>query len=342
MCNHARLPKRFAVGVGLALSASACSGAPDLVAVCVGDYAPSHPPAMLELLGTLAFHDPTLIRGDDGYWLYGTGQGLKAKRSSDLLTWREQSAVFSENPSWISDLVPDVTSLWSPSVAHFGSQYHLYYAASTFSSSRSCIGHATTQGIIAGSIFEDRGPVICSNVPGAMDDFNAIDPSVYLEREAEPWLVFGSFDSGIKLMPLDVSGARLGTELFSLAQRSSDNPAIQAPFIYKWRDDYYLFVSFDKCCQGLNSTHNIRVGRARQLNGPYLDRDGIDMMNGGGTLVLAGNAQWAGPGSNAIFDDHGKRYNVFHAYDANNNGQSTLRIGELAFDNDGWPVSAGP
>jgi arabinan endo-1,5-alpha-L-arabinosidase len=93
---------------------------------------------------------------------------------------------------------------------------------------------------------------------------------------------------------------------------------------------------------GIDSTHNIRVGRASSLQGPYLDRDGIDMMNGGGTLVLAGDSRWKGPGGNMVLADDGKRYNVYHAYDANSNGASTLRIAELAFDNDGWPMSAGP
>jgi arabinan endo-1,5-alpha-L-arabinosidase len=84
------------------------------------------------------------------------------------------------------------------------------------------------------------------------------------------------------------------------------------------------------------------VGRANSILGPYLDRDGADMLNGGGTLVLTGDSRWKGPGSNMVFSDAGKRYNVYHAYDANSNGQSTLRIAELVFDNDAWPVSAGP
>jgi arabinan endo-1,5-alpha-L-arabinosidase len=194
----------------------------------------------------------------------------------------------------------------------------------------------------SGTVFEDHGPVVCSNVSGSTDDFNAIDPSLYLEDDTLPWLVFGSYDSGIHLMPLDATGTRLGTDLVPLARRSSDNPAIQAPFLYRWRDYYYLFVSFDQCCQGTDSTHNIRVGRARELRGPYIDREGVEMLNGGGTLVLGGSSRWAGPGSNSVFDDGGKHLNVYHAYDANNDGTATLRIAELAFDNDGWPVSAGP
>lgn len=66
------------------------------------------------------------------------------------------------------------------------------------------------------------------------------------------------------------------------------------------------------------------------------------MLNGGGTVVLASDNRWKGPGSNMVLTDGNSRYNVYHAYDANSNGQATLRIAELAFDNTGWPVSAGP
>jgi len=133
----------------------------------------------------------------------------------------------------------------------------------------------------------------------------------------------------------------------TLATRSSDNPAIQASYLMKRAKDYYLFASFDHCCNGVNSDHNIRVGRATHLLGPYIDRDGNAMITdasqpGGGTLVLAGDNRWKGPGSNVVFMDAGKHYNIYHAYDADANGQATLRIAELNFDNEGWPVSGGP
>ncbi len=328
--------------VALFAVATACQGPADVVASAYGDFDPNHPPQILQLSGSLPFHDPTLFHAADRYWIYGSGTGLETKSSADMLDWQAGAPIFGQNPSWIANLVPDVTDLWSPSVAYFGSLYHLYYSASVFGSDQSCIGHATASAIGSGATFDDQGSVICSNVSGQTDDFNAIDPAVFLESDVEPWLVFGSYDSGIKLIQLDASGARLGSQLVALAARSSDNPAIQEPSLFKWRDYYYLFVSFDQCCQGVNSTHNIRVGRSRQLLGPYLDQDGVDMMNGGGTLVLAGDARWPGPGSNMVYEEPGRRVNVYHAYDADNNGVNTLRIAELAFDNDGWPISAGP
>ncbi len=329
----------FLMGGGLLVFSVSCRG-PAEVAAGYGDYDPKHPPQSLNLSGSLQVHDPAVIRGHDRFWVYGSGNGLTVKSSADLLVWRDEPAVFDQNPSWVAELVPDASALWSPSLAYFGSQLHLYYAASTFGSNQSCIGHAT--GNAPGEAFEDQGSVICSNMAGETNDFNAIDPSVILEHGTEPWLVFGSYGSGIQLIALEPSGARKSSELIALAQRAADNPALQQPTIYRWRDYYYLFVSFDQCCQGVDSTHNIRVGRAAELQGPYLDRDGVDMRAGGGTLVLQGNDEWRGPGSNQIFDDSGRRLNVYHAYDARNDGQETLRIAEIAFDDAGWPVAGGP
>jgi arabinan endo-1,5-alpha-L-arabinosidase len=193
-----------------------------------------------------------------------------------------------------------------------------------------------------GSPFVDQGSVICTDVNGAVDNFNAIDPGIFFEDESQPWMVLGSYDSGIQIIALKADGSRLDSQRTTVATRSSNNPAIQAPYLMKRGDYYYLFVSFDRCCNGVNSDHNIRVGRATNLLGPYIDRDGVEMLNDGGTLVLAGDSRWKGPGSNMVFTDAGKRYNVYHAYDANSNGQATLRIAELNFDNDGWPISGGP
>lgn len=66
------------------------------------------------------------------------------------------------------------------------------------------------------------------------------------------------------------------------------------------------------------------------------------MLDGGGTLVLEGNTRFRGPGSNVVFLDEGRTFNVYHDYDANDTGRAVLRIAELFWDEEGWPVSGGP
>jgi len=328
--------------MAVVLAMQSCRADPDLVASSYGDLDPGHPPDVLALTGSLHLSDPYAIRVGQRIWIFSTGPGIPTRSSADMLQWQDEGQVFAQNPSWIAPLLPAVTDLWSPALAYFGGKFHLYYAASTFSSNQSCIGHATADTIGQGSPFLDQGQVICSNVSGAVEDFNAIDPSVYVETDGSVWLAFGSWESGIKLIALGADGGPVASPLFPIAMRPPSNAAIQACHLMKWRDFYYLFVSFDGCCSGVDSTHSIHVGRSSSLTGPYLDRDNLDMMDGGGTLVLESNADWKGPGSNMIFTDAGKQYNVYHAFDVSANGAATLRISELAFDNDGWPVSGGP
>jgi arabinan endo-1,5-alpha-L-arabinosidase len=243
-------------------------------------------------------------------------------------------------PAWLAQAVPGVSNLWAPDISFFGGQYHLYYSASTFGSNHSCIGHLTRPALNSGT-WTDRGQVICSNATGN-DNWNAIDPNVIVDQAGTPWLSFGSFWGGIKLIKLTADGARDGTSLDSLAARPNAGGALEAPFIVRRCGYYYLFTSWDSCCKAASSTYNTRVGRSATLAGPYQDRAGVALMQGGGTLLVQGGERYKGPGHNAIvFTDTGA-FNVYHSYDANNNGQSVLRIAELAWDSDGWPVSGGP
>jgi len=298
---------------------------------------PAHPPVSLEVSGDLGTHDPSLVEADGVFYLQQTGSRLPGKRSTDLRAWKSNGTAFSANPAWIKMQVPQATDLWAPDLSHFGGQYHLYYSASTFGSNSSCIGHATRDSMASGS-WSDHGFVVCSN-HGSNDNWNSIDPNAVVDREGHAYLVFGSFWDGIKAIDLDDTGARSGTKLYSLASRGGG--AIEAPYVVRRCGYYYLFVSFDKCCDGANSTYNIRVGRSESVLGPYVDKAGKRMLDGGGTELVKSGGSWRGPGHSAVIFSGTKAYNVFHAY-RSDNGASQLRVAEIAWDSDGWPVSAGP
>ena len=325
------------------LGLTACLESPDVVATLESDASDLPPDAGLEtlpLVGAIDVHDPAIVHAGDQYLLFSTGAGIPTKVSSDLRSFREAGVVFTQNPDWIAEEVPGATDLWSPDVAFFGGVYHLYYAASTFGSSRSCIGHGSSETLGTDITWLDRGPVICSNTTATFDDWNAIDPGV-LVRGGEVWLAFGSYLSGIKLIRLDDNGDHDGSELVSIAARP-DAVAIQASALAEHGGFAYLFSSFDSCCQGADSTHKIMVGRADDVTGPYLDRSGAALLDGGGTLLLESDDRWRGPGSNDVLVDGNRIYNVYHAYDAANGGRPTLRISSLIWDEAGWPISGGP
>ena len=118
--------------------------------------------------------------------------------------------------------------------------------------------------------------------------------------------------------------------------------AVEAPFIVRHERLYYLFVSFDFCCKGVDSTYKIMVGRSSNVTGPYIDRTGQPMTRGGGTLIVAGAGRWRGPGHNAVLQESTGDKILYHAYDAEDGGVSTLRIGSISWDATGWPLAATP
>ena len=294
-------------------------------------------------------HDPALIRAGATYYLFSTRAGLSVRCSNDLLNWRLCGDVFAHLPQWAVEDVPGVRGLWAPDVAFFNGKYHLYYSVSTFGSNRSSIGLATNRTLDPDSPqyrWEDHGKVVGSQ---RADDWNAIDPNVVLDEAGVPWLSFGSFWGGIKMRRLDPATGKLDARdetLYPLAARPrgpGEPGAVEAPFVVRKSGYYYLFVSFDFCCRGANSTYNVRVGRSRRVTGPYADRDVRDMREGGGTPVVSGDARWRGTGHCAVLLEAGGDKLVYHAYDAEWRGVPTLRVSPLVWDAQGWPsvVAAG-
>jgi arabinan endo-1,5-alpha-L-arabinosidase len=168
-------------------------------------------------------------------------------------------------------------------------------------------------------------------------DFNTIDPSVFSDDDGTLWLAFGSYWSGIKLVQLDpTTGKRLlpDAAVSSLAY----NKSIEASFLYKHDGYYYLFVNWGTCCRGVDSTYNIRVGRSRKVTGPYIDKDGVDMLKAGGTLLLSSKGPLFGPGHAGILRNNGKSWftSDFEG-DARMGGKPTLAIMPLTWES-GWPV----
>jgi arabinan endo-1,5-alpha-L-arabinosidase len=163
---------------------------------------------------------------------------------------------------------------------------------------------------------------------------------VIVDDAGTPWLEFGSFWGGLKIIKLTTAGVRADTMVLSVAARPSNGGALEGGWIFKNCGYYYLFSSWGACCNGAFD-YNIRVGRSTSVTGPYVDKAGVALMNGGGTLLVQGNGTLTAPGHNAVITYQGKTYNVYHALNAAHGG-AMLRIAELVWDADGWPVSGGP
>lgn len=289
-------------------------------------------------------HDPSTIVTVDGVRrFFCTGPGILLIREDASGKWLREGCLFAGGkfPAWHEQTVPGNRGyLWAPDVIRLGGKFFVYYAVSTFGKNTSAIGLAVGNSLDPKSPqwrWDDRGPVIASH---RGDRFNAIDPAIFRDgANGSLWMTFGSFWDGIFLLELDpATGLRRNPRQAPV--RLAAAPEIEAPYLHRHGDLYYLFVNWGKCCRGVDSTYEIRVGRSRTVTGPYLDREGIDLRNGGGTLVLGSEGRWIGPGQSSIFARDGHEWLVHHYYDRELAGRSRLRMIPLTWDAQGWPVVA--
>lgn len=307
----------------------------------------------------ISVHDPVMIKQDSIYYLFCTGQGISMWSSVDMIYWKTEQQVFETAPTWAQNIVPGFKNyIWAPDISYYKGQYYLFYTISAFGKNTSGIGLATNPTLHTNNPayrWTDRGLIIQSK-PGETN-WNAIDPNLVEDKDGTPYLAFGSFWEGLKIVPLrrdrmglDGQGDNLPTIATRVHDPSTGNPpaidgnpagaggnAIEAPFIFRKGEYFYLFASIDYCCKGPKSTYKMIVGRSKNVKGPYLDKNGLPMSKGGGTLLLDGDSNWYGVGHNAVCEFDGVDYLIFHGYDAHDNGISKLRIEKLAWLN-GWPA----
>ncbi len=293
--------------------------------------------------------DPTIIAapaGKPGWYVYATGRGLPFYYSKDLVHWERKGRVFSSPvPSWARKKVPGTRGIWAPHITRINGLYYLYYSCSTFGKQRSVIGLAVNKTIDPDDEdyeWIDRGEVIAS-VPGS--SFNAIDPAAFLDTDGRMYLFWGSFWSGLKAIELDPATGKpkKGAKRINVVDRREPPNAVEAPYVIKRGGLYYLFVSFDSCCDGARSTYRVMVGRSEKITGPYRDARGRSLLEGGGTLVVASDARWRGPGHNSILKHDGKDWLVHHTYDMKHlNRHRILQVRPLYWQEEMWPVAGQP
>ncbi|PTQ98079.1 arabinan endo-1,5-alpha-L-arabinosidase [Mucilaginibacter yixingensis] len=321
-------------------------------------------PVTGQVYSNIGAHDPVMIRQDSLFYLFCTGNGIAMWSSKDLVHWKAEPKVVPAAPTWLTEALPNFkgNSYWAPDISYYNGQYYLFYAASAFGKNTSCIGLLTSPTLHTDATdykWTDHGKIIQS-FPNKTN-WNAIDPNLVVDKDGTPYLAFGSFWDGLKLIKLEKDRMSVAEDpsgiptIASRKNRSSaanppavdDNPkdaggnAIEGPFIYRKGKYFYLFASIDYCCKGPKSTYKMIIGRSKNIKGPYLDSKNIPMNRGGGDILLAGNENWYGVGHNGICNFDGKDYIVFHGYDAADNGRSKLIVEPIDWVN-GWPKIAMP
>ena len=311
-------------------------------------------------------HDPVMAFEDSTWYIFATGMGIQQMTSADRENWTVlPQPVMSVIPKWTRDSVPGFTyHVWAPDVIQWHGRWWMAYSCSTFGRNGSSIGLLSSRSLKF-PFWEDEGCIVTSREN--RDNWNAIDPNFVIDDNDQAWLVWGSFWDGIQLARLDTTMQMAvgekprtiarrynlstpdGKKTLSVNPNPPKNPtsdfagpnAIEAPFIFKHAGWYYLFVSWDYCCQGSKSNYRVAVGRSRTVEGPYLDPDGVNMCDGGGMIVLEGDKkEYEAAGHCAAYTFNGEDIFICHGYSVALDGASVLVMRRIDWTKEEWPKLA--
>ena len=276
-------------------------------------------------IGAPYIHDPSTIAECEGkYYTFGTGGG--GLISEDGWNWNSCA----DRPG--GGAAPDVIKI--------GDRYLCIYGATGGGLGGGHSGRILT---MWNKTLDPKSPdfkwstavEVCSS--DGMEDQDAIDPGIMLDpTTGRLWVSYGTYFGTIRLIELDP------TTGFRKSGNKEKDIAIDceaSDLIYRngW---YYLLGTHGTCCDGVNSTYNIVVGRSKSVEGPYIDNVGRDMYHGGGRMVVAAGDRKTGAGhfGRTILDE-GVEIMSFHwEADFDMGGRSTLAIRPLLWKND-WPYA---
>ena len=297
-------------------------------------------------------HDPSMTRFEDGYALMSTNNNLQLWTSEDAYSWTNHKSTVSGVPQWAYQYAPKTEGIWAPDIFYMNGEYRVYYCVSEFGKRNSAIGYQSTTSIKPGTSgygWKDHGHVF--HTKDGTDKYNAIDADVVLDTQGNYWMAFGSFGLGIQLIKLDAkTGYQAGDDktVYNIARRTSkaSGGAEEGPSLIEHGGKYFLFAAWDICCQqGANieqTTYKTAYGRADKVTGPYKDRAGYDMANGGGTILMERYGRYVGPGGGEAFQDLNRVRFVHHYYDLNGDKFNHIHIRDVVFTEDNWVEMGQP
>jgi len=280
-------------------------------------------PIAFGLDGQVGIHDPsTIVLCDRKFYTYGTGGSSLV--SDDGWTWRRGTALPRRG------LAPDVI--------HLGDRYYVYVAANIGAQPKAAINMISTKSLDPESPdykWEEGGVVASSD---GIEDCNAIDPGVFLDpTDGRLWLTYGSYFGYIRLVELDPKTGKRRNPNEQPRDLAINCEASDMMYHDGW---YYLLATHGSCCRGADSGYNIRMGRARKVTGPFLDAEGIDMIRGGGKLLIGSGSRVIGAGHFGLLDlgEGIFKFSMHWEADLDRGGASVLDIRPLLWK-DGWPVA---
>lgn len=280
---------------------------------------------------------PEIIYSNGVYYNINQKECISIKTSPDLVNWTQlQEQALRPRPEWLAP-ISETGHIWAPGVYEIGGRFYLYYCTSSLGKQNSAIGVAVCDDLSLNT-WEDLGMVMRS-YPG--DDYNAIDPNIFIDKDGMAYMLWGSYWNGIYMKRIDPKTGKFfegDNETWHLAKGTGD---MEASYLIYRDGYYYLFNARGGLSKG---TYYWAVGRSESIFGPYVDKNGKSLLEGGGTRLTEWKEGVAGVGHASYFTaPDGTPYMVADSWDyRNENGIGTvsLTLSKIVWTEDGWPVTA--
>ncbi len=324
--------------------------------------------------------------------LFGVSESKFVSKMNKVYSWMNISSYASKN----------FTYTWAPSVIYNETtkKYYYYACTSEFGTTDSVIWFATADKItgpysaptpiiysgfinqtagtwsynrtnikeliankkldgVSSSWFDSKGNY--NSAPGRMP--NAIDPTVFYDKNGKMWMTYGSFSGGIYILEIDTKTgmpiyparddkannvvAYFGKQITTSVSTAGSHGNGEGPFIMydPASDYYYLYITYGGL--GALDGYNARVFRSKNPDGPYEDGAGNNAMTGVNKgLKMMGNYQitstpgYLSPGhTSELADRDGKLYHIYHTRfnDGAGNGH-LVRVHQMFVNSQGWTV----
>lgn len=312
-------------------------------------------------------HSPSMIEENGRFYMFHSGRGIANWVSRDRINWIRLNPIFESVPEWTKDALPGFKNdIRSPNISVHNSTYYLYYTVSSYSSTTSAIGLVTNETLAYGDPeyeWIDHGIVIQAGPRNKIRDVSST--TLTFDENRNPWLVISSNKTEIYLVGLedDLKTVKVTPEKnkwpiiasqgsatlkydcednhpisTEILEQPVENGAIESPLLLRKKNYYYLLITSGRNCNDNITLQKIVVGRSQDITGPYLDKEGENMVHGGGSLVIEGDENYAGIGHQSAYTFNGTDYLVAHGYDLNDEFRAKLIILEMTWDENDWPV----
>lgn len=206
---------------------------------------------------------------------------------------------------------------------------------------------------------------------------NAIDATLFFDKQGKLWMTYGSWSGGIFILELDpVTGqviypgedsltedGRLIDRYFGTKIAGGYTKSGEGPYIFYDKASGYYYLNVTYGWLGANGGYNMRQFRSTQPDGPYLDAAGQNAVLAGNTdnapygIKMIGNFLfereigesgsgigygYVSPGHNSVLydEDTGKYFLYFHTRFPQKGELHELRVHQMFMNKNGWLVTA--